>query len=487
MSDSVPLALDLSSLSTALFAVIPVMMIVLLNGIFVAAEFAIVRTHITRLKGPEFKNRWGTPAALKLIDNLDLSLSSTQLGITIMSLLLGWMGEPIFQRIVIGAVSWMGPETALFVSHTIATTLALLIVMSLHVIIGELVAKSVAVRYPEATLVILGPPTLLFSTICRPIIFILNAAAGLVLRLIGIAPATSTERVHTSGELAMLVSHSRQQGALDKEEEKMLHGVFGFSETIAREVMTPRTDLVTIAHDASIPEILKIIKESGFSRFPVVGENVDDVIGILLAKDLLSQITPANDGKQLQVPTFKIEKILREPFFVPGTKSISELMNELKRRKLHMALVLDEHGGIDGAVTLEDLIEEIVGDILDESDVPERDIVQLESGDALIDGGVLVADINRRFDLEIPEGDYDTIAGYILSFLGRIPTVEDEIEVPCNLHEIDNLDAADAEANRISPVLHAYLRVEKVVGRRIEQIRLIRSRGSVLETAVNQN
>ena len=486
MSDSVPLALDLSSFSTALFAVVPVLAIVVLNGIFVAAEFAIVRTHITRLKGPEFKNRWGTPAALKLIDNLDLSLSSTQLGITIMSLLLGWIGEPVFQRLVIGSVSWLGPQTALLVSHGIATTFALLIVIALHVIIGELVAKSVAVRYPEATLVILGPPTLLFASLCRPLIFMLNAAASLVLRMMRVAPATSTERVHTSGELAMLVSHSRQQGALDKEEEKMLHGVFGFSETIAREVMTPRTDLVTISRDASITEILKIIKDSGFSRFPVVGENVDDVIGILLAKDLLSQITLISDSKNFQIAPLRIERILREPFFVPGTKSISELLNELKRRKLHMALVLDEHGGIDGAVTLEDLIEEIVGDILDESDLPERDIVQLESGDALVDGGVLVEDLNRRFDLEIPEGDYDTIAGYILSFLGRIPTSGDEVDVPWNQNGIiDDHESHTEDNGKPAPSLHARLRVEKVVGRRIELIRLIRNRTNVLSTAVN--
>jgi CBS domain containing-hemolysin-like protein len=469
--------------SPHLFSLFFVGLLVLVNGFFVAVEFAALRCHGPKLRSPELSKRFGVKAALTLVDELDLTLSTSQLGITVASLILGWWGEHTFQSIVVGLFAWMGEPIASIFSHGTATVMALIMITFLHVVIGEQAAKYVAIRYPETTLCLLAGPMLICQEVSRPLIFILNASANLFLKLFGLSVATESERVHSLGDLAMIITHSTEKGVLDKEEEEMLHGIFGFSETVAREVMTPRTDLVTVSVEATYDEVIATIIESGFSRFPVTGEGVDDIVGILLARDLLTH-TPrylASQGKD-----FSVSKIMREPLFVPGTKPIDDLLNEFKRNKLHLAIVLDEHGGVDGAVTMEDLIEEIVGDIFDESDEPENDIVEEENGDVIVDGGVLVADINDQFELGIPEGDYDTIAGFIYATLGRVPRERDEIlisreglplvhvengvERPQSNTTSDEEGGDDENEPYSSP--RASIIVQSVQGHRIEKVRL---------------
>jgi CBS domain containing-hemolysin-like protein len=403
-----------------------VFLLVFLNGLFVASEFAIVRAHPTKLKTPELERSFGTRSSLLLVEHLDRSLSATQLGITIASLILGWLGEEIFAEFFTLIFHGIDSTLEIALIHGISTTLALIVVTVLHVVLGELAAKSIAIQYPETTLRVVAPTLLFFSNLFRPAIFILNGAASLFLSCFGIRPISESERVHTSRELSMLISQSTEHGELDKSEEEMLKGVFEFSETIAREVMTPRTDLVTIPVDAPLEEILETVTTSGYSRFPIVADNVDDVVGLLLARDLLTfwhkHLTDTS-------ATFSVREFARECYFVPGTKPVDDLLNELKHRKIHMAIVLDEHGGVDGAVTLEDLVEEIVGDIYDESDAPNTELVFESNGDVLVDGGIVVADLNERLNVEIPEGDYDTVAGFILSTLGRMAHVADTIRL----------------------------------------------------------
>jgi CBS domain containing-hemolysin-like protein len=463
-----------------------VLLLVFANGFFVAVEFALVRSHPTKLRSPEMKDRFGVKASLALLDDLDLSLSATQFGITIASLVLGWWGEVTFANIIVRWLGSLEPTSAHVVSHGIATVLAFTIVTILHVVLGELVAKSLAIRYPETVILLLADLMRIFTSICRPIIYFLTATANMVLRLFGITRAAETERVHSLAELAMLVSHSTEQGMLDKTEEEMLKGIFGFSETIAREVMTPRTDLITIPVGATVEEVSEIVTRSGFSRFPVVGESVDDVVGILLVRDLLPFIALSRSNTPRE---FSLRKIMREPYFVPGTKPIDDLLNEFKRRKIHIAVCLDEHGGVDGIVTLEDVIEEIVGDIFDESDVPEKDIVVQDNGDVLVDGGVLVADINTQLEFAIPEGDYDTIAGFIYTSLGRLPKQGDKIVIvdggdlkvpPRNGAAAGSAEGANGNGREegegdteIAPP-RAEITVERVKGRRIESVRLQR-------------
>jgi CBS domain containing-hemolysin-like protein len=304
--------------------------------------------------------------------------------------------------------------------------------------------------------------------------------------MFGLKAVTEGERVHTSSELSMLVAASTRYGALDKDEEQMLQGVFQFSETVAREIMTPRTDVVSIPILATFDEMYTIVVQSGLSRFPVIGDNIDDVKGILLARDVLRVAPRFLPDKGV---IFDITTLLREPYFIPGTKSINDLLTELKRRKVHMALVLDEHGGFDGVVTLEDIIEEIVGDIFDESDGAKLDMVYQENGDVLLDGGMLVTDISDAFEIAIPEGDYDTIAGFIFNCLGRL--AEEEDKVTLNRHGEASVNGAEFELPRGShpsaewsrsgqmselgddnsvDVYHDFI-VEKITGNRIETVR----------------
>lgn len=463
----------MEDVTSLFFNVILVLAIVLLNGFFVAAEFSLVRTHAAKLRTKEYANKRWVKWALKLLENLDATLSATQLGITVASLVLGWWGEHVFQAIFMDSLKFMGEAQALAYSHAIATVLALVLVTFLHVVLGELVMKSLAIRYPEGTLRIVSGPVLLFQKLCRPISRILAVCSTLLLKVFGVTSPAESERVHTSAELAMFVSHSTEKGVLDKSEEEMLHGVFGFSDTVAREVMTPRTDLVTLHSDASFDDVISTIIESGYSRYPIIGESADDVQGVLLARDLMSFIPLIMSSSKGE---FDIKQFMRKPYFIPGTKPIDDLLSELKRRKVHIAIVLDEHGGVDGIVTLEDLIEEIVGDIFDEADVPERDVVVLENGEVLVDGGVLVADLNVRFELSIPEGDYDTIAGFIFTTLGRMPRLGDKILVDKDGPHLLGLGNGepDEEASLLEPTYMAkvLISVEKVKGHRIQFARL---------------
>lgn len=471
--------------------VFPVLLLVLLNGIFVAAEFALVRSLLTKFKSPEFKDKYGVEASIRLLETLSHSISTTQLGITILSLVLGWYGEKTLHGYVLIILHDLSVPFAETVSHAIATALALAIVTFLHVVVGELAAKSIAIRHPETTLRMVATPLYILSRILRPFVIALDTSASLCLRLFGMSSDLSSERTHSTAELAMLISQSSEQGVLDKDEEEMLQGVFTFSETIAREVMTPRTDLVTISREASFREVLSTIHQSGFSRFPVIDGTADNIVGILLSRDLLP-VVERYIGQNAK--PFAVKDIMREPYFIPGTKSINDLLKEFRQRKLHMAIVLDEHGGVDGAVTLEDLLEEIVGDIFDESDAIESDIqVEESSGDVIVDGGVLVDDINEQFELSIPEGEYDTIAGFMMSSLGRVPQPGDQIAINnagvammhpnpeesseqstietteaelTNGEDVEGLDEEDFESPR------AILIVEKVTGNRVESVRL---------------
>jgi len=494
----------MSSLIDIINVVVPVLLLVFLNGYFVACEFALVRTLSSKLRSTELRDRFGTKAALKLIDSLDESISTTQLGITVASLVLGWFGEKSLHRLLSEGLAFWGVQMEATSSHAITTIAALILVTFLHVVLGELVAKSIALRYPETTLRLIAPTMIGFQKLFTPFVWMMNGSASMFLGMFGMSTELEGERVHSSGELAMLIAKSGEQGVLDKDEEEMLQGIFQFSETIAREVMTPRTDLVTVSIRSTFQETIQTISSSGFSRFPVIDGSIDKVVGVLLSRDLLP-VFERYVGPSAK--KFNIKDIMREPYFIPATKSINDLLKEFKQRKLHMAIVLDEHGGVDGAVTLEDLIEEIVGDIFDESDAVENDIVvDAGSGDIIVDGGVSVDDINEQFQLSIPEGEYDTIAGFVMSSLGRVPKPGDHIAISStglpildhleveSSQEIQNALAANGEGsssgqatnddsypNLLQPA--AIITVESVAGNRIECIRIQQSGATHTENA----
>jgi len=467
-----------------------IFVLIILNGFFAAAEFAIVSSNPGKLKSPEGKSKRGSRSALWLIDKLDLSLPTTQLGMTTTTLLLGWVGIRACYQAITSLITLLDLRLDQYTQYTLAILSSLILVTIVHVVLGELVAKSIALRHPERTLRLVAAPVALLAQILRPIVFLVRGAANLFLKAFKTSIPETSSRLHSLADLSAMVSESTEGGVIDEDEEMMIRGVFGFSDTVSREVMTPRIDLVTIDSEANLEEALSLIVSTGFSRFPVVTDRIDDVKGILIAKDILPYLACKQDDRDKE---FKVVELMREPYFIPGTKPIDDLLNEFKKRKLHLAIVLDEHGGVDGVVTLEDLLEEIVGDIFDESDTPEDSIVLDDGGDAIIDGGISVNELNEELGLSIPEGAYDTIAGFIFTSLGRMPKTGDEILLSCfgvvlvagsateelaedNFRdssngrdlEMRNQSASEQEEDPVK----ALLIVEKVDNHRIESVRL---------------
>jgi CBS domain containing-hemolysin-like protein len=274
----------------------------------------------------------------------------------------------------------------------------------------------------------------------------------LVTRAAGVATTGFHPLVHTPEEIRLLVAQSHEQGVVEEDEREMIHGVFEFSETVAREVMTPRTDVIAVPVEIALDELVQVITTEGHSRLPVYDGTIDSIVGVLLTKDVLPVVWARSRNGDTGVG-FDLRSLLREPYFVPDTKPVDDLLAEFRQNRVHLAIVLDEFGGTYGLVTMEDLLEEIVGDINDEYDVKEEEFEATPEGDVLIDGGALISEVNERFELELAETDFDTIGGYIFGALGRVPETGDVVQVP------------GAE-----PPIHLY--VEEVEERRVTRVRL---------------
>jgi CBS domain containing-hemolysin-like protein len=392
-----------------------------LNGYFVAVEFALVRARRTRL---EAMVRSGDPIArfaLHASGNLARLLSASQLGITVASLGLGWAAEGAighaFEQFF--ATLPIAIEQSLRVSA--GAIVALLCITYLHVVFGELAPRSAALARPEVFAKWLAPPLLIFAWIVTPFTFILNNSAILVLRLFGQRPDIGHESVHSPDELRMLVEQSQEQGAIESTDAELLEAVFEFSEKNAREVMTPRTDIVAMPVGASLDDAIAMVEATRFSRYPVYEESIDQVVGMLHVKDLLGALHEELDS-------FVVRDIMRSIHVVPGSREVEEVLADFKKLKEHMAIVLDEYGGTAGLVTMEDLLEEIVGEILDEYDETiEMRTPLAADGLTLVPGAKSIRDVNEAFDLTVTESDYTTIGGYVFGALGRLPVVGDRI------------------------------------------------------------
>ena len=396
--------------------------LVVLNAFFVAAEFALVRARRTRL---EAMAREGDPLArlaLRATDDLIGVLSACQLGVTLASLGLGWVAEAAVVESLAGTFEALPLGVSVAVRASIATVVALAIVTYLTVVFGELAPKNAALNNPERWSRYLVPPLLLFQRVTAPFTWLLNHSAALVVRVLGMRPVGAEEQVHSPEELRMLVEQSEEVGALEQQDAALLDAVFEFSEKNAREVMTPRTEIVALDVNATPEEILQTVSESGLSRFPVYEESIDDIIGIVLAKDLIPVLARGTDRLSLR-------PLLRPVYFIPGSREVEDVLSDFKRRKEHMAIVLDEYGGTAGVVTMEDLLEEIVGEILDEYDEPEEETVTTSGGETLVAGGSNIRELNEQFGTAIPEEEYTTIGGYVFGALGRLPQVGDRVSV----------------------------------------------------------
>jgi len=294
-----------------------------------------------------------------------------------------------------------------------------------HVVFGELAPRAMALNRPEVFAKWLAPPLMAFAWLMRPFTAVLNKSASWALRLVGQSAEIQHEPVHSPDELRMLIEHSEEQGAIETNPAELMDGVFEFSEKNAREVMTPRTSIVALSVDATLDEAVAIVEEAGFSRYPVYEETVDNVVGMLHAKDLLPVLRKRDGGAD----AFRVRDAMRPMHVVPGSREVEDVLSDFKKRKEHMAIVLDEYGGTAGLVTMEDLLEEIVGEILDEYDeTQERQLPVAKAGEVLLTGATNIREMNEEFGLTVPDEDYTTIGGFVFGNLGRLPLKGDRVE-----------------------------------------------------------
>ena len=405
-----------------------------LNAFFVAAEFGLVSARITRLQTLRDAGDRKASLALKAIARLDNYISGTQLGITLASLALGWFGEETLATLLEQVFDSLPGPFAALATHTVAGTIAFAGITFLHIVLGELAPKSVALRYPERLSRWAVQPLVLFTYALWPAIWLLNKSASGFLRLFAIRPPAHAERVHAPEELLLLLSESRKHGLVEEADAAMIAGVFDLSHTSVRQAMTPRTEIIAVEQHWPLERVIEVVRSSGNSRLPVYEEDLDHIAGILLAKDLL-------DFFDDQTP-FSIDLVMREPFFIPATMQVDDLLKELRRRNAHLAIVVDEYGGTLGLITLEDLLEEIVGEIFDEFDqADDAAAVQATAeGHLSVPGEFSIQELNERYHLRLPAGDYVTVAGLVLSLLGHVPTVGEHVQVDGLTFQVTAMD-----------------------------------------------
>ena len=429
--------LTLGEIALRLLAVI---LLVLANAFMVAAEFALVGARRSRIDALAARGNATAKVVQHTISHLDKYISATQLGITLASLGLGWIGEATLAVMIDEALAAFGYQASGIAVHSVAAiTTAFLIITFLHIVLGELMPKSLALIHPEAVSMWVVRPLRWFAELMRPFIWVLNGTANGLLKIIGLRPIEEAARVHSPEELRLLVMQTTQHGLLDESDRAMLAGVFDFHFKKSRDVMRPRTEIVAISADASETEVWDTIRRERYSRYPVFGESLDDIVGVFLAKDLW-----LHD----QAKPFSLRDMVREPLFVPDSRPAERVLDDLRRTRAHMAIVLDEYGGTAGIVTMEDLVEEVVGDIADEYDLATRTSL-MSDGVLELAGSLSLIDVRSDHNIPIPEGSWSTLGGYVFSRLGRLPRVGDRVKFPGGELEVVAMDGRRVAAVRV--------------------------------------
>ena len=398
-----------------------VLLLVAANAFFVAAEFALVASRRTRIEAMIRKGDRRAVVVKKALQSLDRYISGTQLGITVASLGLGWIGKPALAGTIERLFAGLPSPLDAIATHSVAVGMAFAIITFLHIVLGELAPKALALLHPEQTSRWVAPPLIVFTVATNPFIWLLNGTANGILKLLGARPPTERERVHSPEEIMMLVEQTRKTGRLGAQDARMIEGVFEFTEKSARDVMTPRTQMVALKRDLTLAQAADRVAAAGRSRYPVYGDSLDDVAGVVHAKAILA-------GLRVD-PSHQVESVMRPALFVPGTREVEDVLADMKRQKVHLAIVLDEFGGTAGLVTMEDLLEEIVGQIYDEYDRPETAAAPATGAAPVLAGGTEIRDVNEGFGLELDDTDYTTIGGLVFGALGRLPKVGDTVDV----------------------------------------------------------
>ncbi|GAB4229101.1 MAG: hemolysin family protein [Acidobacteriota bacterium] len=399
-------------------------LLVLLNGFFVASEFAIVKVRATRLEELERRGVGSARRAKTLVEHLDEYLSATQLGITVASLGLGWIGEPAFAELFAPLFSSLGGWEPV-VTHSLAATAAFVLITFLHIVLGELAPKSLAIQKTDAVTLLCAVPLIWFYRFSYPFIWALNSTANAFLKLLGVRPATEAETSHSEEEIRLMLAQSSRMGIFDVEERRLLERVFEFGDRSVRQIMVPAGDVVFLDLEKSFEENLETARHSKHTRYPLCEGSLDRVVGIIHVKDMLWRYQELG-------PDFDLRMIKRPVHFVPETRLIKFLLPEFRRTRTHLAVVVDEFGSTVGIVTLEDVLEELVGEIQDEFDAetPPAMIRRQGAGRYLVHGRTLIEDLERELGIQLEDEENDTIAGHVLTRLGRMARIGDEVELP---------------------------------------------------------
>jgi CBS domain containing-hemolysin-like protein len=394
-------------------------LLVLLNGFFVAAEFAIVKVRSSQLDLKAKEGHRMAALSKHIVGNLDSYLSATQLGITIASLGLGWIGEDVVAKIITSLFAVLGLELSPEAAHNIALPTAFAVITILHIVFGELAPKSFAIQRPETTTLWLAAPLNIFYWIFRPFIFVLNGFSNFVLRLIGITPLKEAE-VHSPEELRMMVEQGKKSGVIEARKYEIIRNAFDFAERAARQAMVPRTHVFGINKVQPISQTIDKILENGYSRVPVYEGTIDHIVGIIFTKDLLPKLKGGGD--------FKIDDIMRPAHYIAANKKLIDIMRDFQKQHIQFAIVVDEFGGTEGVITMEDVLEELVGEIQDEYDSETPLIEKLEDRKFRVQGSATLIALNEMLPRPLPENDiYVSLAGMLIDIVGRIPNVGESI------------------------------------------------------------
>lgn len=422
-----------------LIKLLAVVALVLGNGFFVASEFALVALRRSRVEELVENGVLGAKAVQRAINNLDHNIAATQLGITLTSLALGWLGEPTLAALF---ESWFGGAPA---GPTLAVVIAFAVITSMHIVIGELTPKSIALQFPDRTSLVIAQPLSVFALVFRPFVLALNGAGRSTVRALGMKPADGHELVHSTAELKLLVEASGKAGALEDSEREIISRAFDFADFTAHEVMVPRTEVIAVSADTFGPSLLRRFREAGFSRYPVYEESLDHVTGVVHVKDVLDAIIRGG------LASVRARDLARETLFIPDSLPADDLLDRLRRANARMAIVVDEFGGTAGVVTMENLVERLVGSLRDEFERrAQPELERRPDGSAIISGLTLISDVNDMFRLKLDDSEFDTIGGFVFGRLGRLPAAGDRVSV-------QGVD----------------LIVEAMVGRRVDRVRLL--------------
>jgi CBS domain containing-hemolysin-like protein len=395
--------------------------LVLLNGFFVAAEFAIVRVRGSQIEIQAKAGSRMAKVARGIMHNLDGYLAATQLGITIASLGLGWAGEEVVSKMMLNLFSMFGLVVTSTLAINTSHIIAFITITILHIVFGELAPKTLAIQRSVRTAMAVSYPLRFFFVVFRPAIWLLNNFANFILKLFGVTAVHGDESHHSSEELQYLLEQGKESGALDSNEHELIKNVFDFNERVVKNIMVPRTKISGIDILTEREELLECLITEGYSRMPVYDDTIDKIVGIVHAKDILPLLARKTE--------FELKDIIRKPYFIPETKKINDLMAELQQKRIQIAIVLDEFGGTAGMVTLEDIVEELVGEIQDEFDEEKPIVEKVNDREFIINAVASIYDVNEALPHDLPEdGDFDTVSGWVSEIFGKIPDVGEQRE-----------------------------------------------------------